>query len=401
MSAPPTPLRRRFPIALIGVAVVAIGPVPSAPALTVLFQNNFDSLPLRAPVQETWTSANAFTHDPPNGWDRTVQAPGLNNSQVGIFEWEGWSFANKDFWRTVAGPGRAGFTLGQGTIAVADPDRWNDLGNPADTLGFYNTLMRTRSISLRTLTDDRLKVVFDSSWRGGCCDDGNSFDLGGNNQTAIVNAVLPNGQRIQLLRWESAPFRTSTGRPSMTPTPFPNPFYKPNNVNERVALDLTPLVGPSLATPDGDELGPPALVTTPTEIRLEFLIEDAGDDGWWAIDSINVQSFTTLLGDMNLSGELEAGDIHAFALGMLDEDAYRFAYAGEFPVSHGSLDSRFDFDDIAWFTNLMETSGAVPAAAQALAAALAPVPEPTAVCLAAIGGSLCGRRRRQHRVGTP
>jgi hypothetical protein len=368
-------------------------------ALSVLFQQDFDALQLRAPVQETWTSANAFTHIPPTGWDRTVQAPGVGNSQIGIFEWEGWSFANKDFWRTVAGPGRSAFTLGQGTIAVADPDRWNDLGNPADTLGFYNTLMRTRPISLRTLTDDRLKVVFDSSWRGGCCDDGNNFDPGGNNQTAIVNAVLPTGQRIQLLRWESAPYRTSTGRPSLTPTSIPNPFYKPNNSSERVALDLTPLVGPSFATSDGD----PAAVMTPAEIEIEFVMENAGDDGWWAIDSINVQSFTTLLGDMNLSGALEAGDIDAFALGMLDEDAYRFEYAGEFPVSHGSLDSRFDFDDIAWFTKLMETNGAVPSAAQALAQALAPVPEPTTAWLAVVGGSLGAAlgRRRQQRARKP
>ncbi|MGL4513009.1 MAG: hypothetical protein ACRCT8_07935 [Lacipirellulaceae bacterium] len=377
-----TPLRpsSRWSFGLL-VALAIAGGARDAAALSNLFQQNFDGLQLRTPVQETWPFPNAFTHSVPAGWDREVRAPGIGNSQVGIFEWEGWSLANKSFWTTVAGPGRNLFTLGQGTIAVADPDRWNDLGNPADNLGFYNTLLQTPPISLRTLTDDRLKVVFDSSWRGGCCDDGNAFDPGGNNQTAILYAVLPTGQRLQLLRWESAPFLTTAGRPSLTPTSIPNPFYKANNASERIAIDLTPLLGPSFASSD-DEGGVLAgAAMTPSQIALEFVMEDAGDDGWWAIDSVNVQSFTTLLGDMDLSGALDEADVDAFALGMLDEDAYRFTYAGEFPVSHGSIDSVFDFDDIPWFTNLMESSGAVPAAAQALAQALAPVPEPTSLVL--------------------
>ena len=78
------------------------------------------------------TLPNAYTHTPPAGWTNDQSGvPGLADPSVGVPEWEGWSFANKDWWATVAGDqNRTQFTNGSGTVAVLDADEWDDFGNP-------------------------------------------------------------------------------------------------------------------------------------------------------------------------------------------------------------------------------------------------------------------------------
>lgn len=380
-------------------------------AITPLYFEGFDNVQLRPPEQEFWPvpdPSDAFSHIPPSGWLRdAADVPGVNDPNVGIFEWEGWSFANRRFWTDVnrgstqQPTARDFFDLAQGTVAVADPDRWNDLGDPANNFGFFNTQVRTRPIQLTPAPgDDTLTVVFDSSWVGGCCDDGQNFDPGGNNQTGIVRARIGT-QTFELLRWESAPFYdTITGRPTHQPLNDAgepnarNEYFKPNNLSERVAIDLTPF----LPDPPGGNGQRVAFSTHPSEIELEFAMEDAGDDGYWAFDSIEMASYSTLLGDMNLSGVLDMGDFEAFALGMLDEEEYRFTYFGEFPESRGSLDSNFDFDDAAWFVAEMDKAGVSPSAAVSLALALGVVPEPTAGVILLLAATLpCSGRRGWRR----
>ncbi len=376
-----------------------------ASAITLLFQENFDGLLLGAPVDETFlagTFPQAFTHNEPLGWDRiATNVPGVSNPLVGVEEWEGWSFADRDFWiAAAAGPsgqppgGREAFTLGSGTIAVADPDQWNDLGDPANELGFYNTLLITPTIDLapRLPGEDRLVIQFDSSWRGGCCDDGESFNPDGNNQAAILRARLPNNQLVELFRWESAPFYDSLGNPTVDPFDtgglpnLSNPFFKPDNFNERITIDLDSLIPPSgLALLTAALPGGLSSSSSNGGLIFEFGMENAGDDGWWAIDNVEVASYSTTLGDMDLSGMLEQADIAAFALGMLDTDAYRFDYYGEFPGTRGSPDSTFDFDDVPWFIALLEGAG-VASAAEALAFAFSPtIPEPGTLGLLVFG----------------
>lgn len=386
--------------------------VVPASAVTLLFQEDFESLVLQPPVDEFFLASmfpQAFTHNEPPGWDRDASnVPGVGNPLIGVFEWEGWSFANKDFWQAAAagpsvGPtgGREAFTLGQGTIAVADPDQWNDLGDPANEIGFYNTLLTTPTIDLapRLPNEDHLVIQFDSSWRGGCCDDGGSFDPGGNNQTAILRVRLPDNQLVELFRWESAPFFDASGNPTTDPSApgglpnVPNPFFKPDDFNERVTLDLNGLIPPSAfassnaSSPSGSGTG-----ASGGGIGFEFGMEGAGDDGWWGIDNVEVASYSTVLGDMDLSGVLEQADIAAFALGMLDTDAYRFDYFGEFPVTRGSADSTFDFDDAPWFVALLEGAG-VASAAEGLAFAFSPaIPEPGTFWLLVLGAIGCTTR---------
>jgi hypothetical protein len=340
-----------------------------AHGLPPLYSENFDGLPLGPPVDEDWPFPNAYTHTPPPGVMITNNLPGVGNPDIGVTEWEGWSFANKDFWIDVSrGEGRQFFTLGSGTIAVADTDEWNDLGNPADNFGFYKTMLKTPVIDLLPADKMPLKLQFDSSWRGECCDDGERFDANGNNQTAVLTMYTDVGGPIELLRWESAPFRHPvTGRPSTDPNHLPNPFHKANALNEKVLVDLRA-----------------ALPVGATEASLEFMVADAGDDGWWAADNASVFPLTTILGDMNINDVLDPDDFFAYALGLRSTSAYRAEYFGEFPVTRGSADSIFDFDDIDWFLDIMEQGGVLPSGA-ALAALGRAIPEPSAALLFIIG----------------
>jgi hypothetical protein len=373
----------RILIVFAGVLLFGTQMTPLASALPPLFSENFDGLILGPPVDETVSYPRAFTHTTPSGWTRDASGvPGVGNPDVGVFEWEGWSFADKQFWIDAAPNGsRELFDLAKGTIAVADPDQWNDLGDPANKFGFYKTLLKTPAIDVTPAAGLPLKLLFDSSWRGGCCDDGELFDPDGNNQTAVLTMYTDVGPPVEIFRWESAPYRDPiTGRPSTDPMDDPNPNYKEDAPNEEVVVDVRKEL---------DKLSSPA-----KEASFEFAVEQAGDDGWWAIDNTSVVPLTTILGDMNINDMLDPGDFEAFALGMRSTSAYRAAFFGEFPVTRGSLDGVFDFDDIPWFRSLMnETAGA------GSGASAGQIPEPATTLLMALGiaTSACGTTRRDRR----
>ena len=93
---------------------------------------------------------------------------------------------------------------GQGTVAVADPDEWDDKGNPINGTpfaGYYNALFKSPAISLAGAASGTVKLSFSSSWRDECCDDGPSDT---NNQTARIRVSYNNGASFsEVLRWES------------------------------------------------------------------------------------------------------------------------------------------------------------------------------------------------------
>lgn len=379
-----TSLTRCWLRAAIAVASIHSALDHNAVANTTLFFEDFDSLPLQTSVSYTPPVPNAFTHTPPtNSWVRDASGvPGVGNPDVGICEWEGWSFARKEFWITVGGDGRRDFVFGKDTVAVADPNEWNDRGDPANSLGFYDTLLATPMITLTSPDAGARKLSFDSSWLPQCCDDGKQFDPKGNNQTAILRLRFPNNSTQTLFRWESAPFIDPQGRPSMNPTHTPNIFYKSAATNEKILIDLTPfLTGQTF-----------------TQARLEFSMINAGDDGWWAFDSAHLFSLSLVPGDMNIDGIVDSNDISAFALGMQSVEGYRNTYFGEFPVTRGSPNAVFDFDDIPWFTSLLESNG-VGSAAALLQEALqgGAVPEPTGSAMFLVGTMMFACRRwRRH-----
>ena len=238
-----------------------------ASANNTLFSENFDGLVLGPNVDETVANAHAWTQTPPAGWivdDSGV--PFVADATRGVAEWEGWSFANKDWWVSAAGDQQRGeFALGQGTVAVADPDEWDDKGNPINGTpfaGYYNALFKTPAIPLAGVASGTVKLAFSSSWRDECCDDGPSPQT--NNQTARVRVSYNNGASFgEVLRWES---NSSSA------------FFKNDATNEAVVVNLNNPVGATSAI-------------------IEFGLLNAGNDWWWAID--NVQVFTPTVLEVN------------------------------------------------------------------------------------------------------
>lgn len=392
----------------LGFAALAAAFAAPAGAFTLLLAEDFDGLPLQ--TSQTYGVPNAFTLQPPPGWDVVSNIGGAGIPGVGVPEWEGWSFADSVFWETVGGSTRPVFDLASGTIAVADPDLYNSdgFGEPAQRFGYYNTLLQTPQIplSIRGDLEDRLVLTFDTAWDGGvCCNDGELLPTGQqglDNQTAFVRVRLDSGPWIEVLRWESAPYIDPSGNPTNNPmgpqgANNPNPFFTPPIASERVNLDLQTVLDNN-AFVAGAGAGPEfATAAAAGMIEVEFGMEGAGDDGYWAIDGVAMASFTTLLGDMDLSGVIDAPDIDAYALGLLDETEYRFSYFGEFPSTRGSPDSTLDLDDIPWFEGVLEGAGvaaSASAASQAIAKALIGVPEPSAALLTSLATvSIVGTRR--------
>lgn len=386
----------------LAAAALSVGAVPSL-ASTLLFQEDFEGIPLL--TSPTYGVANAYSQDPPPGWDIiNVLPPG------GVPEWRGWSFARKGFWQAVGDAtgdqqGRFEFKRGSGTIAVADPDLWNSpqIGqgdDPANRQGFFNSFLLTPVIDLspRLATENRLTLSFDSSWLGiECCDDGEYLDSPlrhRNNQTAVVRVRIDGGAPIEVLRWESAPFRDINGFPTDEPfTPgglpnTPNPFHRRFELDERVFIDLSDFLDQPFALATEGAI---AAMSSGGGVQVEFGMEGAGDDGWWGVDNIEMASYGTLLGDMNYSGALDLGDYDAFALGMLDTDAYRIDFGGAYPVENGSIDDTFDFDDIPWFLSVMESVGKP---STAYAQAFFGIPEPTTTAMSIVATLVLAGRRR-------
>jgi len=237
--------------------------VESAEARVPLYVQNFDSLTLGPNVDETApVDATAWTQTPPAGW--TVDDSGVpyaNDPARGVTEWEGWSFTQKTWWSAAAGDQqRSQFTLGQGNVAVADPDEWDDKGAPIATTpfaGYYNARMSTGDISLAGVSAGAAKLTFSSSWRAECCDEGPNS---ANNQTASIQASYDGGAFVEVMRWESD---------------SNSPSYKPDATNETVVVNLNNPAGAS-------------------NVKLKFGLLNAANDWWWAIDNIEVFTPTVL-----------------------------------------------------------------------------------------------------------
>lgn len=188
--------------------------------------------------------ANAFTHTAPAGWnvDNSGGLPGIGDPAQGTEEWEGWSFTTPSFWQFVDSDGRQNFTKGTGVVAIADPDSWDNLGDP-ESLGTFNTLLVTPAINITGVGAGNLKLAFDSSWRPE------------DTQTAIIEASYDGGAFTEVLRWESVA----------------GPNFHDNNVDESVLL--------SLSNSGGN-----------TSVRFRWGVVNATDDWWWGLDNIVVSA---------------------------------------------------------------------------------------------------------------
>jgi len=237
--------RMRF---LLLVLVLAFAGAAQAQVTHVLLEEDFEGLKLGPNVDETTAGDAVWTDIPPVGWiNDDSGVPGIGDPDTdGVTEWAGWAFADKDWWISAAGDqDRSTFELGEGTVAIADPDEWDDAPHAdAASANWYKVFLSTAPIDLSRSEAGTVHLEFSSSWRP-------EFDSS-YHQSAKLEVSFDGGEPIELFRWLSDPS---------------SPDYKDYATNETVSLDID--------NPEGA-----------SNMVITFGMFDAGNDWWWAIDNI-------------------------------------------------------------------------------------------------------------------
>ncbi len=228
--------------------VLALAGTVHAQNAYVLLAEDFEGLPLGPNVEEVVSGDAVWTNIPPDGWfNDDSDVPGVGDPATdGMTEWAGWAFADKEWWIQAAeDQRRSEFTLGQGTVAIADGDEWDDAPHPpVPASGTFDVWLHTRPIDLSNAKPNTVQLKFDSSWRP-------EYDTN-YHQTANLRVVFDNAEPIELFRWESN---------------SDSPNFKNDATNETIILDIP--------NPDGAQ-----------SMVIIFGYFDAGNDWWWAIDNI-------------------------------------------------------------------------------------------------------------------
>lgn len=226
---------------------------------------DFNSVVLGPNVDEGLAGTAVYSKDGPAGWT-------VDNSQMpknpdtgaswedegqGVTEFKGWTFLDRNWWVATAGDQtRSQFTLGTGTVAVADPDEWDDKGNPDRDVGYFTSYFSSPSINIAGVQASGITLQFDSSWRPEGRDDTGPDGQQTNDQTAVVSVSYDGGAEVEVLRWTSV-----DGAPT----------FKPDSQNESVTI--------ALANPAGA-----------TTMKVRFGLLNAGNDWWWAVDNFVVDA---------------------------------------------------------------------------------------------------------------
>ncbi|HNS21655.1 MAG TPA: hypothetical protein PKH24_14210 [Sedimentisphaerales bacterium] len=223
---------------------------PGAAQGAVLFAEDFEGLPLGPNVDEGVAGEAVWTNTPPAGWsvDRSG-IPGIGDPTTdGVTEWAGWAFADRLWWVATAGDqNRSQFTKGTGTVAIADPDEWDDASHTdSASAGWYKTYMSTPAIDISAAKAGTIVLTFDSSWRP-------EYDSN-YHQTANVKVTFDDGTTQLLLLWESD---------------SSSPNFHTDQTNETVTIKIAPPTGAKTMV-------------------LTWGLYDAGNDWWWAIDNVLV-----------------------------------------------------------------------------------------------------------------
>lgn len=226
---------------------------------------DFDSVVLGPNVDEGLAGDKVYSKDGPAGW--TVDNSQMPNNPsipaswedpgIGVTEFKGWTFLNRDWWVKTAGDQtRTQFTLGTGTVAVADPDEWDDLGNPDGTIGYFTSFFSSPNIPVSGLGANSITLKFASSWRPEGKDDTGPDGQQTNDQTAVVRVSFDGGAPVEVLRWTSIDG---------------SPTFKPDSQNEQVTLAINNPAGA-------------------TNMKVTFGLLNAGNDWWWAVDNFVIDS---------------------------------------------------------------------------------------------------------------
>jgi hypothetical protein len=234
---------------LVSLALLATCQVANA---TDFFFEDFESVALGPAVNEA-VEGIGWTDVPPIGWSvDDSQVPGAlsgDDSRDGRTEWAGWAFVDKEWWWDVDGQGREEFLGGQNTIAVADPDEWDDQQHDP---GLYSAFMTTPTFSIAGFAEGDLFIAFNSGFRPECCDDDPTLF---NDQSAVITASFDGAAPVEILRWSSDPS---------------SPLYKTDTARDEYVVA-------AIDAPSGAE-----------SLQLTFGLERAENDWWWAIDNVVV-----------------------------------------------------------------------------------------------------------------
>jgi len=263
--------------------IFTLNVVPLLPT-AILFKENFDSVPLGFPVQEGSAGISGapvvdgvWTATPPAGWTvNHINVVGIGDPLVGVEEWEGWTFTDPDWWYLADNQNRSQFTRSGGAIAVADPDEWDDIGNPdasdateasipkddpetpenekTTNLGsviHYNTELISPPIDISGSAENSVNARFSSSWRPEIP------------QMAILWVSFDGGPRQKLFHWHSDSADTDPADPQG------DGVYKPSATNESLTVNIPNPAGA-------------------TSMQLTWHMPQADNDWWWAIDNLVV-----------------------------------------------------------------------------------------------------------------
>lgn len=353
-----------------------------------IYTQDFESVALGKPVdlpvflgdpEKLWTAEG------PTGWtvDRTGVPGNGDDATDGVTEWAGWSFADKKWWTATAGDQqRSMFTKGQGIVAIADPDEWDDqTHNETDENGdpaWFKTGMKTPAIDISNLKAGTVELSFDHSWRP-------EFD-NDYHQSGKIKVSYDGGAQVDVITWESVDdggqktrITTAGGQQSLTPGDL-------DLVNATETLKI--------ANPEGAKT-----------MQVEWYMYDAGNDWWWAVDNIAVsgedKSVTFACGDFDKDSDVDSSDLATFLEG------WTGAGGTGGTVDNGDCDADGDVDsgDLATFlenwtgalgAGLADVPAGVVGPSPVAKGAISAVPEPGSMVLVLTGLSLAllGRRRQ-------
>ena len=236
--------------------------VASIPIGINILDENFNNLELFPAEDEAYGACGnsigpdvlGWTHVPPENW--TID--NTNMPEVGTIEWRGWSFASMDFWVDAEDQLRSQFTRADGTVAVVDPDEWDDCGNAA-SFGSYNSILTSPLIPL---TGSPIHISFDSHYRQEAP------------QQVYLTVTNVSGEIIETLLHYSS----NAGSDNASG----------DALNQRLSFSV-----------ESDE----------DEIYFNWEMADAGNNWYWAIDNVTIQSQTPPIGDLNYDGDYNIFDL--------------------------------------------------------------------------------------------
>lgn len=123
-----------------GLDGIAIGTPSADPFDTVKTDQSVVDEPAKPADSGGWSTKL------PKSWSRVDKTP----AGSGVTEYRGWRLMDGEFWATSEeGQGRGSFVRGRDVIAVADPDEWNDKGDPVSTGAVFDSALTTPSVAVR------------------------------------------------------------------------------------------------------------------------------------------------------------------------------------------------------------------------------------------------------------